>query len=284
VNLRRGVTKGAVVFCLGCLTGCRTVGDDVTNGALDAFRTNGPSTIRAATKAAGDGLRDDILGPQTTAQAQEMVTQVGGSVDAQVLRMRDDALGAETRAELEKLVNQLLARLDAQTRATSHALVVQLGKDLREQVLNDDFRSQILLTVKTTGDAAIVQAGSLRDELLGQHTADQIRIIAKTAADAMLAPTHVELSWIERNATVALVGVAVLAFGLIAFSWWEKLRYQKTLELLTVQIDRIPNRANYDELVHRIQSSAQDRGVEPILRQVLARNGLLAQPSAGASQ
>ncbi len=54
-------------------------------------------------------------------------------------------------------------------------------------------------------------------------------------------------------------------------------RERRILDLLTYQIHEIPDQQAYDELVTRIRRNAQEQGLEPRLREILAERGILGQ-------
>jgi hypothetical protein len=74
-----------------------------------------------------------------------------------------------------------------------------------------------------------------------------------------------------------VIVAALLVIGGII--WMKSRRYQKMLDMMTVQIDRIPDRQAYDELTRRIKEQAQNLQVEGELRKMLKQNGVQDDPA-----
>lgn len=82
-------------------------------------------------------------------------------------------------------------------------------------------------------------------------------------------------SFIQKYAGRLLITAGVIALAIIIVIWMNRQKYLKLVTLLTSQINNIPDKNVYDDLTNRIKDRAVQSGVEPVLRKVLAENGIL---------
>lgn len=87
---------------------------------------------------------------------------------------------------------------------------------------------------------------------------------------------HKNIPFMKDQAIELMAALGIIAIAIIAFVWYERNRYAKTLKILTYQIDKIPveHQSVYDDLTGRIKSHAQMEGVEPFLDKVLKSQGI----------
>ena len=102
--------------------------------------------------------------------------------------------------------------------------------------------------------------------------------------DTVLA--HIERSGKKTTQRVSdifwIIGGIVAFLALLFFAirtHLTKLKFQKTTEIVTLEIDRIKSRTVYDEVVGGIRPKMQDAGLEQFLREeILRKQGLIEQP------
>jgi hypothetical protein len=211
----------------------------------------------------------------------------------------------ETRRGLDSLLEVLGTRLARQAAASRDTLLGAYTRDWLAGVKND-----------LLGSGTRLQLGSLRDELLGAKTnsflADSLRkavagirdellgastqsavdsLVDRTLAtlsqsyrDRMQPLVRDEESFVRRNITTILWSAGGITAGIIALSALlavRRKRERRILDLLTYQIHEIPNQQAYDELTARIRRKAQEEGLEPRLRAMLAERGILGQGTWG---
>ena len=131
-------------------------------------------------------------------------------------------------------------------------------------------------------DRARLKLAAIRDSLLNDATNTRIQRTVLTAVQPTLDTltsridriVNHNLPVVQRYAYEWLIGVGLVAAGLIGWVWFQRRRYLRLVKLLTYQIDKIPDRQTYDELVSRIRNSAQSASLEPALRDVLQEQGL----------
>jgi len=66
---------------------------------------------------------------------------------------------------------------------------------------------------------------------------------------------------------------------IIIVIWRLKEKYAKMTTVMASQIHDIPDQRTYDALTHNIKEKAIIAGVEPSLKKVLEKNGMLGQES-----
>ena len=208
------------------------------NNLLDSILTNLGSRTRIETTTIVDSLLGEYL--------QLRIKQIGGITQSELASIRDELLGEETE--------------------------VLIG-ELRDQLIGDSSRQQLSL---------------LRDELLGNKSSMKIDSLIYGAMDALMLkyeefrPTlsedfREEGSWIQKNTKTILYtsgGITSVLLILGGFVYYKSRKFKRISELLTLQINRIPSQASYDELTSRIQTEAQEKGLEPDLREILSDHGI----------
>jgi hypothetical protein len=242
-DLGGGLTQGAAEHV-------DSLGSKFVGGAVD--------TLTAAATQERLNLLIERLGNSLARQAAQTRDTLLGEYSVRLIaRLRQDLLGAGTKADLGAIRDEVIG---IRTR--------QMIGGLRDELL---------------GDQTIMRASSLRDNLLGQSTQIAVQAIVDSAMISLvrrynkdLAPElQSQFTFLQRNATQLLILIAVLAVGVIAFVWWQKTKYRRLLALLANQIHNIPDKNSYDQLTRGVQLKAQESGTEPLLRKVLADQGLL---------
>jgi len=265
----RTVFCALLMFGSGCsmMQMGKDLGDGLGEGLGGKADTIGSSLVR--------GMRDTLTGPVTRGEIDTLLTAIGKSLAEQARRTRDTLLGNATRAWIEELRDSVMgARTQAQLAAIRNVLIGSATQGhlaaLRTELLGDSTQRLI---------------GAMRNQLLGAETKAEVAAIVDTAMSqlAMRFGTDVkpllnqELTFVQKNASILLVILGVLACVVVAFVYRQKYKMLQLIRTLTFQIHTIPDQHSYDELVNRIQTSAQQAGLEPHLRKILADQGLLGK-------
>ncbi len=276
-----------LVLLPGCLN-FRNMGKDLTTGLMDGIRESPEDSVVGLTRGAGRGLMDGIneKAPDVTRGLMAGVGEglrkdvLGDATDDQIEHTLDRA-GDRAAAKLEQLtavLDKLLATLGTRSEQLSRGLMRGAGNGLGNDVLTVENQEKLnLLVGQLTGTA--------REQLLGQRTHDQLVAIvrdalaqASTAVDEQREKLKQDAAEAEvkfRNALIGIGALVLLAGGVIGFLIWLHRRNQRLLQLLTMQINKIPDQKSYDELVGRIRNLASATGLEPVLRSELKKQGLL---------
>ena len=210
-------------------------------------------------------LRDSLLSAKWQLFARQLADELTGSkTNSNVAALMETAAGEETRKKIKLLIGDAMSSIfNDKTNARIAAI--------REE----------LLGAKTRDDIA-----QIRNELLNEKTNMAIKAIVDTAMltiayrmkhdvkDAV----NENASFIQKYAGRLLILAGAIALAIIALIWMNRQKYLKLVTVLTSQINNIPDKNVYDDLTNRIKDRAVQSGVEPVLRKVLAENGILGQP------
>jgi hypothetical protein len=93
--------------------------------------------------------------------------------------------------------------------------------------------------------------------------------------DGVRGDIKTDLSFVQRNVTWVLIALGAVAIGIIGFVWWQKRKYARLTQLLTLQIHDIPNKTEYNQLTANISKKAKEEGLEKSLRDFLSEQGIL---------
>lgn len=257
------------LILIGCIDFEQT-GKNLGAGLSDGIKQNADTVGTRLGAGLVRGARDTLTSAETERRLGALVEQVGRTLAQQVAASRDSLMGEYTRVWIAQLKDELLGK---RTRT-------QLG-DLRDELLGP----------KTTAflrDSLATVAAALRESLIGAKTeaavdsivAGAVYTLSKEYRDKMQPIVHQEEGFAQRHASALLwtaggVIAAVLVVAGIIFVRRKKDR--SLLGLLTYQIHRMPTQTTYDELVARIQSKAQEAGLEPRLKEVLQEQGILGK-------
>lgn len=252
----------------------KSIGKNVVAGVQEQladsiFRENLIKLIDSVIGSAGDkanktlvSLRDSLLSDKWQVFARQLADELTGSkTSSNVAALMETAAGEDTRKKIKLLIG-----------------------DAMNSIFNDNTNAHIaaireeLLGAKTKDDIA-----NIRNELLNEKTNMAIKAIVDTAMltiayrmkhdvkDAV----NENASFIQKYAGRLLITAGVIALAIIIVIWMNRQKYLKLVTLLTSQINNIPDKNVYDDLTNRIKDRAVQSGVEPVLRKVLAENGIL---------
>lgn len=197
----------------------------------------------------------DTMGETTNFQ----ICKIGDSVHWQIGRIGGDI------KSISKTVDQLVANLKSQV------------KDLPGMLI-----ANALDTLKSPRSHA--KMDSIMSNLLDANTKAKVRDLISSA----MKPTLDSLSrdadklvqkdapFLKKQAIELIVAIGIVAIAIIAFVWYERRRYARLTQILTYEIDKMPegNVNAYDDLTHRIKKHAQDENLEPLLRKILVKQGI----------
>ncbi len=252
----------------------KSIGKDVVAGAQQQitdslFRKNLIKLLDSIISSAGASanktlvsLRDSLLSDKWQVFARQLADELTGSkTNSNVAALMETAAGEDTRKKIKLLIGDAMSSIfNANTNARIAAI--------REE----------LLGAKTKEDIA-----NIRNELLNEKTNMAIKAIVDTAMltiayrmkhdvkDAV----NENASFIQKYAGRLLLLAGAIALAIIIVIWMNRQKYLKLVTVLTSQINNIPDKNVYDDLTSRIKDRAVQSGVEPVLRKVLAENGIL---------
>ena len=131
-------------------------------------------------------------------------------------------------------------------------------------------------------DSARRKIAAIRDSLLNDATNARIQRTVLTAVEPTLDTltnridriVNKNIPMVQRYAYQWLIALGLVAAAIIGWVWYQRRRYLRIVKLMTLQIDKIPDKQTYDDLVGRIRHNAQAESLEPLLRDVLQDQGI----------
>jgi len=220
-----------------------------------------------------------------------------------ILTNLTDSLTVRTGALEDRLLNhkvQLWADSLVETLTGGHLRMnldsvqgILVGKTKRDVLQMRDGFSQLLAEVLSNNTKN--KLGLMRDELLGPKTTTALARIIDTAVthivdSAMLRISNrlrtdinpqltQDISFVHRNATWLLITLGAIAAVIIFFIWQNRKKYLRMVAIIAKQIHDIPDQHIYDEVTAKIKQDSVATGLEPDLRNLLEKNGLIGGTS-----
>jgi len=170
---------------------------------------------------------------------------------------------------------------------------VLVGKTRKDVLVMRDGFSQLLAEVLSNNTKN--KLGAMRDELLGAKTSAALTKIIDTAV------THIvdsalhkvsegfrteinpqitkDISFVGKNATWLLITLGVIAAVIIFLVWQNRKKYLQMVAIIAKQVHDIPDKQIYDLVTARIKQNSVASGLEPDLRKLLSKNGLIEENS-----
>ncbi len=232
-----------------------SLGGNITKGARD-------SIINEKTKENLNMLMDSVIINLTTTAnknfsilidsllgevLQARLRQIGGTANNQIAEIRNELLGENTTARLAALREELLGAKTASNVA-----------ELRNELIG--------LKTKTMIDSIIYSASNA---LILKYNEFQPRLTKDLKEGTGFIQEHASaLLW-------SAGGVIALLIGIVGYIIIKGNKNKKISELLTLQINRIPDQKIYDEVTKNIKIKAQEESLEPELRKILDKQGIL---------
>ena len=262
----------SIISLIVCGCSFNQWGRDLGSGLMEGVNSKADSV---SGRFVAGGL-DTLAAATTRARLDSMINHLGETLSKQVAATRDTLLGDYTRLWVQRLRHDLMGEATQQ----------QLGQ-IRDELLGA--RTRLLighLRDELLGDSTRDKAVLLRNELLGAATRSAvdslihgaIATLSEEYRNKMQPLVHGEESFVKRNATELLWtagGVIALLLGVVGLVFVRNKKNRTLLQLLTYQIHEIPDQQLHDELTHRIRRKAQESAVEPALRDILMKQGIL---------
>lgn len=271
------------VHIAGCIN-FKSAGSDLGDGLSSQTDKIGSGLIRGVT----DELTNEERRKKLETMLSELIARVGASANTQVTSIRDtligeytrkwlsdirdDLTGAPMRANVEKLLDEVLGA------GTRHRLA-----GIRDELLGHNTRELLAsimarLREEAVGDSTAEAVARLLQTALGDKTNAALRAIVDSAAttlNARLKETGENLGFFKDYAIELLVGLGAVAIAIIGYIWWQRRKYLRLSQVLTTQIHDIPKKDEFNELTARISRKAKEQGLEPLLRDLLSKQGIL---------
>jgi hypothetical protein len=277
-------------LCLGfALAGCATVspweqaGAEFGKGMSTQLNKDAPPLVENVIKTAGDGLRKDILNPETNqklAQATaEAVSAAGDAANAKLPLVRETLTGKQSQEELQRLMLALMTVVESRGKRTARGVMDEVGAGIHDDVLSKQNEARLNEMLVSLGGTARGETARLRDEVLSQQTDKALRVIVATAMDEVVNASeeirqkaHNELSFVQKNAAESIIAAGIVG-ALIAYAIWrQKEKNRILLNLLLAQVHNT-SKDREEEIFGRLEQQAQQLGVLGPLKNALASVG-----------
>jgi hypothetical protein len=233
------------------------------------------------------GMIEELDDPQTKKKlahfADSMITAINNSLAPKVKGMEDSLLNHKVLAFADSMVETLTGKKLQLNMKNLQAIMVGKTKlDVLE--LRNSFKE---LFNELLSDSTNRKIGKMRDQMLGPKTDSAISLIVDHATQKFMERFNTDLnpaikedvSFISKHGLAMLLALGVIAAAIISLVWWNKIRYQRMVTMLTKHINKIPDQQVYDKVTSSIHDDAVSTGLEPGLRKILFDNGLLGNRS-----
>ncbi len=272
------ILTGLIMFLL--VNGCsvwKGVGSNLGDGLMESFE-NRDSLLSSMGGNITKGARDSIINDQTKENINKLLDSIIGNV------------ANSANNNFSVLIDSVLGEvLQNRLRETGATLNTQFA-DIRNELLGENTNLKIAaLREELIGVNAKNNISDLRDELIGLKTKSMIDSIIYSASNALILKYNEiqprlskdirsETGFIQQNASTLLWsagGVIALLIAIVGYIIIKGNKIKKISELLTLQINRIPDQKVYDEVTKKIKAKAQEESLEPELRKILDKQGIL---------
>lgn len=273
-----------LLFNCTCFYSClQKWGSDLGSGVASKTDTIGRNLV--------SGLRDELTNTVTLHKLSvfldSLLSNLSDTLNVKANTLEDSLLNPKVLRWADSLVSTITGtHLQLNMQALQATLVGKTKKDVLEMKHSFDLLLRDILSDNTRG-----KIGLIRDELLGPKTNMALTRIIDTAVthivDSSLNLISAKLrkdinplfkedaSFIQRNAIWLLIIVGAIAAGIIFLVWKNRQKYLRMLTIVTKQVHDIPDQQVYDQVTTKIKNDSITAGVEPDLRDLLNKNGLI---------
>ncbi|GAB4010382.1 hypothetical protein GCM10028808_21000 [Spirosoma migulaei] len=265
----------AVVRNLGKGTKSKAVIDSAVEDIAQHAVMGANRETAGISRALVQGLKGsvDTLNPDIQ-KAMHLIDSVGQLSNTQVALIMQTVIDRIDHMKGQIKDEQLKQFFMDAIASTTHQIDIQTRSMLANMMMKaiDDLNS----------DSARGKIAAIRDSLLNDATNKRLQTTILTSVQPTLDTltnridriVNKNIPIVQRYAYQWLIGLGLVAAAIIGWVWYQRRRYLRIVKLLTLQIDKIPDKETYDELVSRIRHSAQAESLEPVLRTVLQDQGI----------
>lgn len=277
------------ILTVCCFESCsfQKIGRDLTKGVASQTDSIGRTLVA--------GAMNELTNPATRRKVSLLIdsilTNLSDSLNVRTRTLEDSLLNRKVLLWADSLMQTLTgSRMRMNLDSIQGILVGKTKKDVL--AMRDDF-SQLLAEALSNNTKD--RLGQMRDELLGaKTTAALVKIIDTAVSHIVDSALHKvsegfrndinpqltkDISFINKNAIWLLIAVGVIAAAIIFLVWQNREKYLRMVAIIAKQVHDIPDQQVYDEVTARIKQSSIASGLEPDLRKLLSKNGLIGDTS-----
>jgi len=284
---RLAVMVLAVATCIFQSCSFEKIGSDLGKGVSSKTDTIGQTLIAGVM----NELTSPVVRKKVSLFLDSILSNLTDTLTVKGVTMEDRLLNHKVLVWADSLVEALSGSHLRMNLDSIQAVLV--GKTKRDVLqMRDGFRQ--LLTEILSNDTKN-KLGLMRDELLGPKTNIALTRIIDTAVSHIVDSamrkisegfrTQInpqltqDLSFVHRNATALLITLGAIAAVIIFLVWQNRRKYLRMVAIIAKQIHDIPDQNIYDQVTAKIKQDSVATGVEPALRDLLAKNGLIGDTS-----
>jgi hypothetical protein len=263
------------------------IGSDLGKGVSSKTDTIGQTLIAGVM----NELTSPVVRKKVSLFLDSILTNLTDSLTVRTGAMEDHLLNHKVLVWADSLVETLTG---SHLRMNLDSIQgVFVGKTKRDVLQMKDGFSQLLAEVLSNNTKN--KLGLMRDELLGPKTTTALARIIDTAVthivdSAMLRISNrlrtdinpqltQDISFIHRNATWLLITLGAIAAVIIFLIWQNRKKYLRMVAIIAKQVHDIPDQNIYDQVTAKIKQDSVATGLEPTLRNLLEKNGLIGDTS-----
>jgi hypothetical protein len=281
-----------VIFLIMTVCVCNScsfekMGKNLTKGVASESDSIGANLVAGAM----NQMTDPVTRKKISLFLDSILTNLSDSLNIRTRTLEDSLLNRKVLLWADSLVQTLTgSKMRMNLDSIQGVLVGKTRKDVL--VMRDGF-SQLLAEVLSNNTKN--KLGAMRDELLGAKTSAALTKIIDTAV------THIvdsalhkvsegfrteinpqitkDISFVGKNATWLLITLGVIAAVIIFLVWQNRKKYLQMVAIIAKQVHDIPDKQIYDLVTARIKQNSVASGLEPDLRKLLSKNGLIEENS-----
>jgi hypothetical protein len=241
------------------------------------------------------GVREELANPATRETISRLLDSIVATVtytlSVKVKTIEDSLLNHKVLLWADSLVEAVTGnQLRINMEKVQAALIGKTKTDVLE--MRDAFQK---LLADILSDNTKSKLGKFRDELLGPKTNAAITKIVDSAVSHIVDSALIkisdrlktdinpqvrnDISFVQKNAIWLLVTIGAIAAAIIFLVWVNRRKYLRMVSILTQQIHDIPDQQIYDQVTSKIKKDSVAAGLEPDLRDILVKNGLIGTGS-----
>jgi len=285
--LRHTVMVLTIATCFFQSCSFEKIGSDLGKGVSSKTDTIGQTLIAGVM----NELTSPVVRKKVSLFLDSILTNLTDSLSVRTGTLEDRVLNHKVLVWADSLVEAITGSHLRMNLDSIQAVLV--GKTKRDVLqMRDGFRQ--LLTEVLSNDTKN-KLGLMRDELLGPKTNMALTRIIYTAvahivdsamrkiSDGLRTEINPQLkqdlSFVSKNATWLLITLGAIAAVIIFLVWQNRKKYLRMVAIIAKQVHDIPDQNIYDQVTAKIKQDSVATGVEPALRDLLAKNGLIGDTS-----
>lgn len=271
-----------VILLIFIISGCASfekVGKNLGKGVASESEQIGANLILGIR----NELTDSVTRIRISGFLDSLITSVVDSTGKRIVKSSDSIFFHKIIPWADSIVVTLLGpKVQADLEKLQYTLVGKTKEDVFEMKA-----ALQQLIVFALSDSTQGRIGMLRDELLGAKTDTAVARIVESAMTQIINRYNKDLnpvikgdiSFVTKNAKELLLLTGVVALGIILAVWLSRRKYLKLVAVLSKHINEIPDQKIFDQITSNIKKETVPGLLEPTLRKVLEKNGMLGSES-----